>query len=534
MWSDNDIDNAFRRLDPAEPEPTPFPLDAWLKLEAGLDQAVIDRAVHRRLWQFFAAEVAVVALVGLGWSLWPTSAPVAAGNNARPTAAAAGLVRQAVGTTPAPKPTATLLPEASAPTAPTVATLVAPATLRPRPASTDGAALFAGHQQAASPAMGAAPAAMVAAAGRKRHLAVAGAWSLSARALGSSAGRLSAEGHTVRFARNAATPTSLAGQYPALNGPTPTVQPEPGSPTMATVRPALADAAAAATAHPEAASSAATVAAAPGRNGGTATLREASSATPEALSGNGAPSLPGTESGADVPAPVPLPTVALATPAALLLPGTLPSVALAPSALPAVLYQPRFFVGLLAAPDLSTVQFADLQGAHLNVGLTLEYRLGQRWRVSTGVQRATKDYYARRQDYDFSAYPKAYTRDFNWVDASCTVVDVPLNLRYDAVVAPRYRVFGSAGLSSFFMQREHYSYEYYDDNNAAAVWDRSFVNANRHLFSILNLSMGYEYSLGTHWRLQGEPYVKMPLGGVGVGKVKLLSAGVYLGVKYGF
>src|SRR6476646_11151655 len=82
MWSDNDIDNAFRRLDPAEPEPTPFPLDAWLKLEAGLDQAVIDRAVRRRLWQFFAVEVAAVALVGLGWSLWPASGPAVVGSKA--------------------------------------------------------------------------------------------------------------------------------------------------------------------------------------------------------------------------------------------------------------------------------------------------------------------------------------------------------------------------------------------------------------------------------------------------------------------
>lgn len=88
MWSDNDIDNAFRRLDPAEPEPTPFPLDAWLKLEAGLDQAVINRAVRRRLWQFFAAEVAVVALVGLGWSLWPVSEVVSANHKARTVASA--------------------------------------------------------------------------------------------------------------------------------------------------------------------------------------------------------------------------------------------------------------------------------------------------------------------------------------------------------------------------------------------------------------------------------------------------------------
>lgn len=66
------------------------------------------------------------------------------------------------------------------------------------------------------------------------------------------------------------------------------------------------------------------------------------------------------------------------------------------------------------------------------------------------------------------------------------------------------------------------------------MWERSYVNANQHLFAVLNLSAGYEYEAGPHWRLQAEPYVKVPLTGVGAGKVQLLSAGVYFGMKYGF
>ena len=60
----------FQRLAPAEPEATPFALDAWLRLETQLDKAVIERAVRRRLWRYFAAEVAVVILVALGWLLF--------------------------------------------------------------------------------------------------------------------------------------------------------------------------------------------------------------------------------------------------------------------------------------------------------------------------------------------------------------------------------------------------------------------------------------------------------------------------------
>ena len=160
--------------------------------------------------------------------------------------------------------------------------------------------------------------------------------------------------------------------------------------------------------------------------------------------------------------------------------------------------QPRLYVGLVAAPDVSTVQFADVQGARLHLGLTLEYRLGPRWRVATGLQRSTNNSYARREDYDWTNYPRAQTRDFGWVEGQCSVLDIPLNLRYDAVVQGHARWFGAAGLSSFFMQRENYSYDYLE-NGTCKRWDMpGLVNANRHLFSVLNLSAGYEYGLGTH------------------------------------
>jgi len=118
------------------------------------------------------------------------------------------------------------------------------------------------------------------------------------------------------------------------------------------------------------------------------------------------------------------------------------------------------------------------------------------------------------------------------VDGRCTILDVPLNLRYDVLARPRYQVFGSAGLSSLFMQHETYAYDY-EYYGQLYRWESSFTNKNQHWFSVLNLSAGYERNLGQHWRLQVEPYVKLPLGGVGAGKVRLMSGGVFFGVKYG-
>ena len=196
--------------------------------------------------------------------------------------------------------------------------------------------------------------------------------------------------------------------------------------------------------------------------------------------------------------------------------------------------QPRFWLGLVVAPDVSTVKLTQVQAPLPNLGLTLDYRLGPRLRLSTGLLRSAKRYSARREDYDWgAAAPRTYQRNFEDVDAACTVLDVPLNLRYDLLTRPRYRLVGSAGLSSFFMQRERYTYAYLE-NSLPRRWERNVVNENRHLLSILNLSLGYEGRLSDHWRFQAEPYLKLPLAGVGAGKVRLTSAGVFVGVKYGF
>ena len=209
--------------------------------------------------------------------------------------------------------------------------------------------------------------------------------------------------------------------------------------------------------------------------------------------------------------------------------------AVAPTAaLPSPLRQPRLYVGLVAAPDVSTVRFADVEAPALNFGLTLDYRLGNRLRLSTGLLRSNKKYVARREDYDWGAYgARVYSRNFSDVEGTCTVLDVPLNLRYDLLVQPGYRLVSTVGLSSFFMQHEKYEYGW-TDATGAHTWTTTAVNENQHFLSILNLALGAEYGLGTRWSLLAEPYVKLPLAGVGLGKVKLLSAGVYVGVKYGF
>lgn len=195
----------------------------------------------------------------------------------------------------------------------------------------------------------------------------------------------------------------------------------------------------------------------------------------------------------------------------------------------------RFRLGLVAAPELSTVRADRLTAPGTNVGVQLDYQLARRWRLSTSFLLTNKRYVARGTDYHL---PAAYTLPHGWVisdvDAVCRIIDIPLNLRYDLWQRPHYQVFASLGLSSLLMKREQYTYNYdlvYGKPVPAYSWELS--NGSQHVLKILNLSAGYERAVGPHWTVQAEPFVKLPLAGVGYGAVRLSSAGIFFSLKYG-
>lgn len=186
----------------------------------------------------------------------------------------------------------------------------------------------------------------------------------------------------------------------------------------------------------------------------------------------------------------------------------------------------NFGITLSAGPDMSFVELNKLGKATLIYGAGISYRFMKRVTVRAGFYSSKKIYTAKPEQYTFqgSSYPYLYD-----IDAVCKVYEIPVSLSYNFGQRKNHNWFGNAGLSSFLMKTEDYDYVYKVPNGQnytyytykAAIKDR-----NKHYFAVLTLSAGYQYNFGKRVSLQAEPYVKLPLGGVGEGKIKLKSAGV--------
>ena len=196
-------------------------------------------------------------------------------------------------------------------------------------------------------------------------------------------------------------------------------------------------------------------------------------------------------------------------------------------------------VRFVVSPDLSAIGLRNFQRPGTNVGLLLDYRLASRWSVQAGVMRSTKVYKALTSQYELPAYVANLRVPPESVNGRCDMLDIPINLRYDVVLRPRLngqipsRWFLSGGVTTYIMQQEDYAYNYPVGTHIYASTPKGWHgNSGRYNFSQLNLSAGYERALSRRLSWQVEPFVKVPLKGVGYYKINLLSTGAFFSLRY--
>lgn len=185
-----------------------------------------------------------------------------------------------------------------------------------------------------------------------------------------------------------------------------------------------------------------------------------------------------------------------------------------------------FALSFSAGPDVSAVSIHNIGKINLAYGAGVSYQFSKKFTLRTGFYFTKKSYEAKASDYHPPTNFWNYYPDLNYIDADCKIYEVPLIFNYNFSQTPNHLWFGSAGFSSYFMKRE--DYDYFSKNAAGqnSYDSYSIKNKNQHYFSSIRLSAGYEKKLGNGISIITEPYLCMPINGIGYGKVKLYGAGV--------
>jgi hypothetical protein len=189
----------------------------------------------------------------------------------------------------------------------------------------------------------------------------------------------------------------------------------------------------------------------------------------------------------------------------------------------------RFSFGVFASPDFSFTSSMHFVSPGISEGIFGEYHANNHWSFFVGVMRSSKVYASNNTDYQATDKYWAYKSKTNRIDGSCAVIDVPINVKYHFYHRSNHLLFASAGISSYFMLHEKYSF-IYTDGSPEKSW--SYNERENYFFSLVNLSVGYEHYLNKFFSLQVEPFVKVPVNTIGDGEIKLLTTGMFVYLKY--
>jgi hypothetical protein len=187
----------------------------------------------------------------------------------------------------------------------------------------------------------------------------------------------------------------------------------------------------------------------------------------------------------------------------------------------------NLYYSFVAGPDVSMVKFGKTSNVGYTAGLMLGLQVLPKLYIEAGALWDRKSYYSNGEDFDTSRLGLPMHSKVTYVNGVCNMIEIPINVKYDLVSKTSYSWFVSAGVSSYLMQKEYYDISYMRYGPPSYTKDYSYDHASRNLFSILNISAGYQKQVGTNSFISIAPYLKLPIAKVGFGKLPLTSTGIY-------
>lgn len=185
------------------------------------------------------------------------------------------------------------------------------------------------------------------------------------------------------------------------------------------------------------------------------------------------------------------------------------------------------YAGVVLGADLSSVKFNKGHAGH-SKGFILGYAFNRKWSVESGIFFSEKKYVSPGKYFNPTHSPMPAGVNMLSVCGENYLYEIPLQIRH-TVITGRHNLFVTAGLSSYLMREENYTYDY-EYNGQQGRNYASYKNAGDNVFSVASASIGYSYQLGRLGRIRVEPYLKLPVNELGINRIPITSTGLQVGI----
>ena len=187
------------------------------------------------------------------------------------------------------------------------------------------------------------------------------------------------------------------------------------------------------------------------------------------------------------------------------------------------------YAGLVFGPEANQVKGQKLNKCGFDAGLTVGYSFNERLSLETGVLFAKKHYFSEGTYFNMQMPGMKIVS----LQGNSTVIEVPLKVKYNVVVKEEWNLFSSAGISSYLLSNERNNYLLLV-NGTRQNMISNYENKSRYFAAAVDISLGFELKAGNKLRLRVQPYLQVPLKGIGVGSMPVQSMGLHAGFTHTF
>jgi hypothetical protein len=193
---------------------------------------------------------------------------------------------------------------------------------------------------------------------------------------------------------------------------------------------------------------------------------------------------------------------------------------------------PKLYWGIVFGPGINRVKNQRLEKPGFDIGIMAGISLLKgKASVETGLLYTQKYYFSDGKYFDMDKTGGAMPpgMEVMSLEGSSKLFEVPVKFRYRVLQKNRSGVFLSTGISSYLMTKEKNNYQAMmngSEENMVGSYDENC----RYVAVMANIGAEYNYKIGKHTQIRIEPYLQIPLQGIGIGSMPVMTTGLHFGI----
>ncbi len=191
----------------------------------------------------------------------------------------------------------------------------------------------------------------------------------------------------------------------------------------------------------------------------------------------------------------------------------------------------KMYWGIAGGPQWNQVKSQGLNKAGISLGLIAGFQFTKKLSVETGVYYSKKYYYSDGKYFHMKSSDPSMPANMEIInlEGSSNIFEIPVRIKYDFVQNKKANLFITSGITSYIMSKESNNY-FALANGTQMNMKAAYYNKTGYFLADANFSLGYEFITGPKTSIRIEPYLQIPLKGIGIGSMRVMTTGLHIGM----